>query len=410
MNVMNDDRNVMNDDRDNAPGRGQVQDRILFIPEITNFGGGERVYLSLSKFLHARGIPHRIASYYQDIRMQDYADWPLKVETILPDRNPVRKAWALKRYIARQQALGVERPLLFNLQSGLHAGTFGVKDYALVILDTPSLLTGPGGRRSPLRRAASWARGAVSEPLTRRAMHEASPVIITTDVMADEIQALYGRRPLVSRQGVAGDKDHFHFRPLAPERPLRFLSVCRLEDSKRIDWILRSLAALEARPPALHARKDWKLDVVGEGSREAELRRLAAGLGLADRVVFHGLVSDERLEEIYGGADLCLMPAVQGYGLPALEALTRKIPVVMHAQSGVSEILGGSPWVEIITGGEESLTAGMGAMVDRLLAGGLSERTLPDFPTESQWAEEVCRLCGWIEGGPGTGAERGRTR
>ena len=90
------------------------------------------------------------------------------------------------------------------------------------------------------------------------------------------------------------------------------------------------------------------------------------------------------------------MPAVQGYGLPALEALTRKIPVVMHAQSGVSEILGGTPWVEIITGGEETLTAGMDTMIGRLLAGGLAERTLPDFPTESQWAEEVCRLCGWI--------------
>ena len=72
-----------------------VQDRILFIPEITNFGGGERVYLSLSKFLHEQGIPHRIASYYQDIRLQDYADWPLKAETILPNRNPVKKAWAL---------------------------------------------------------------------------------------------------------------------------------------------------------------------------------------------------------------------------------------------------------------------------------------------------------------------------
>ena len=376
---------------------GMTQDRILFVPEITNFGGGERIYLSLSKFLHAQGIPHRISSYYQAIRLQDYADWPLKTELISPDRNPLRKALALKQYLARQHALGVRKPLLTGLQSAMHATTFGAKDYAVLILDTPSLLTGPGGWQSPLRRAASRARAAVSEALTRRAVHQASPVIITTDIMADEIQALYGLRPLVSRQGVAGDKSRFHFRPPSPEKPLRFLSVCRLEDSKRIDWILRSLAALEVQESALHARKDWRLDVVGEGTREGELRRLAAELGLADRVVFHGLVSDERLEEIYGEADLCLMPAVQGYGLPALEALTRKIPVVMHVQSGVSEILGGSPWVEIITGGEESLTAGLDAMVGRLLAGALSERTLPEFPTESQWAEEVCRLCGWIE-------------
>ena len=383
---------------------GMTQDRIIFVPEITNFGGGERVYLSLSKFLHAQGIPHRIASYYQDIRMQDYADWPLKIELISPDRNPVKKAWAFKRYIARQRALGVETPLLFNSQSGLHAGAFGVEGCALLILDTPSLLTAQATPQSLLRRAAARARHLFSERLMRRGVRLASPLIITTDVMADEVKSLYGVRPVVSRQGVAGDKDCFHFRPLASGKPLRLLSVSRLENSKRIDWILRSLAALESQEPPLHARKDWELDVVGEGSREGDLRRLAADLGLADRVVFHGLVSDARLEEIYGVADLSLMPAVQGYGLPALEALTRKIPVVMHAQSGVSEILGGSPWVEIITGGEESLTAGVDAMVGRLLAGGLSERALPDFPTESQWAEEVCRLCGWIETGAGRGA------
>ena len=379
-----------------APGR----DRILFIPEMTNFGGGERVYLSLSRFLHARGVPHRITSYYQDIRLQDYADWPVKTEVLSPDRNPVRKAWALTRYLARQRALGGAKPLLFGLQSGLHAAAFGAKDYCILILDAPSLLGVRPAPQSPLTRAALGVRDTLFEATVRRSVHQADPLIIPTNVMADEIESLYGRRPLIARFGVAGDSRHYCHRPLTPERPLRFLSVCRLEDNKRIDWILRSLAALEARAPALHARKDWRLDVVGEGSQEGELRRLAAELGLADRVIFHGLVSDERLEEIYGTADLSLMPAVQGYGLPALEALTRKIPVVMHVQSGVSEILGGSPWVEIITGDEESLMAGLDAMVGRLLAGALSERTLPDFPTESQWAEEVCRLCGWIGAGP----------
>ena len=216
--------------------------------------------------------------------------------------------------------------------------------------------------------------------------------------MADEVDSLYGLRPVIARFGVAGDKADYPHRPLTLGKPLRLLSVCRLEGSKRIDWILRSLTALEAQEPPLHERKDWRLDVVGEGSCEGDLRSLANSLGLADRVVFHGLVSDERLEEIYNKADLFLMPAVQGYGLPALEALTRKIPVVMHAQSGVSEILGGTPWVEIIMGGEETLTAGLDVMVSRLLADGLFEQDLPDFPTETQWAEEICRLCGWVEG------------
>ena len=392
-----------------APPRPAVtaQDRILFVPEIGNFGGGERIYLSLSKFLHEQDIAHRIVSYHQSIRLQDYADWPLKIELLSPVRDPLKRGWALKRYLARQQALGASKPLLAGLQSGMHAAAFGIRDYGLLILDTPSLISPLVRPRSALGRAAARGRFLASEALTQRGLHRASPVIITTDVMADEVQALYGMRPVVSRQGVAGDASQYRPRPLAPDRPLRLLSVCRLEDNKRIDWMLRSLAALEAQEPPLRARKDWRLDVVGEGSREGELRSLAEALGLTHRVVFHGLVSDERLEDIYGAADLFLMPAVQGYGLPALEALTRKIPVVMHAQSGVSEILGGTLWVEIITGGEETLTAGLDTMIGRLLAGGLAGQPLPDFPTESQWAEEVCRLCGWLDGPPRGGQALG---
>lgn len=373
-----------------------AQDRILFVPEIIAFGGGERIYLSLSKYLHAQNIPHRIVSYYQDIRLQDYADWPLQIELISPDRNPLKKAWALKRYFAQQEALGVQKPLLVGLQSALHAATFGMKAYAVLILDTPRLLSMGTAPKSPLSRAASRVRASFSDNKIRQSLRQAAPVIITTEVMADEIEALFGLRPIVSRQGVAGDPGHYKFRPLISEKPLCLLSVCRLEDNKRIDWMLRSLAGLEAQSPPLHARKDWRLDIVGEGQRGGALRSQAQTLGLADRVLFHGLVSDERLEEIYAEADLFLMPAVQGYGLPALEALTRKIPVVMHADSGVGEILGGTPWVEIITGGEETLTAGLDTMIERLLAGTLSEQTLPQFPTETQWAEEVCRLCGWI--------------
>lgn len=370
-----------------------AQERILFIPEMTNFGGGERVYLSLSKFLHEQGIPHKIVSYYQDFRLQDYADWPVKIELILPDRSPVKKMWAMKRYFDRQQALGVKTPLLIGLQAALHAAASGVKGYGLLVLDAPSLMNVQTDSRSLLSRT----RHSATQNLTRRSIRQASPLIIPTDVMADEIEQLYGRRPVLARFGVAGDRNDYRYRPLSPEKPMRLLSVCRLEHSKRIDWMLRSLAALEAQDPPLHARKDWRLDVVGEGSRAEELQSLAGTLGLAARVIFHGLVTDERLEQIYGEADLFLMPAVQGYGLPALEALTRKIPVIMHAQSGVSEILGGSPWVEIIAGGEETLTAAIDAMVRCLLEGGLSERSLPDFPTENQWAEEICRLCGWLD-------------
>ena len=135
---------------------------------------------------------------------------------------------------------------------------------------------------------------------------------------------------------------------------------------------------------------------MGSGGESEALRVLASRLGLDGSVTFHGRVSDARLEELYSRAHLFLMPARQGYGLPALEALSRGLPVVMHQESGVSEILKGTPWVELMQGEAETLREGIRRMAQRLASGELLREPLPKFPSESEWADEVCRHCGWL--------------
>ena len=49
-----------------------------------------------------------------------------------------------------------------------------------------------------------------------------------------------------------------------------------------------------------------------------------------------------------------LIPAVQGYGLPALEALYLNIPVVLNKSSRISEILKNNPWVQITKNNEKN--------------------------------------------------------
>ena len=174
------------------------------------------------------------------------------------------------------------------------------------------------------------------------------------------------------------------------------LSVSRIEPNKRIDWILRALEALEHESPTLSARVDWRLDVVGKGSALDAMQQLATNLGLADRVHFHGYLSDAELARLYDTTHLFLMPAVQGYGIPAIEALSRGIPVLLHRESGVSDILRRTPWAEVIDGKENSMLAGLRQAIDRTLAGTQLNAPLPHLPTEDEWAERVARLCNWL--------------
>lgn len=200
---------------------------------------------------------------------------------------------------------------------------------------------------------------------------------------------------LPSPQAEGRSRSHI-FRPRRVDGVLHLLSVSRLEANKRLDWLLRSLKALVPAAAPMPGVVDWQLHIVGRGSEAETLVTLAQSLGLSDRVHFYGFVSDAELEQLYAQAHLFLMPAVQGYGIPAIEALSRGIPVLLHRDSGVSDILLDTPWATVFTGGEDHLLSALRAGVRNVIVGTQIGQPLPQIPTEDQWAERVATLCGWL--------------
>ena len=67
------------------------------------------------------------------------------------------------------------------------------------------------------------------------------------------------------------------------------------------------------------------------------LRRLP----LAGRVRYAGYVSDEERERLYSGARLLVLPSLdEGFGLPALEAMSAGVPVVASNRGSLPEVVG----------------------------------------------------------------------
>ncbi|MGV3499170.1 MAG: glycosyltransferase family 4 protein [Hydrogenophaga sp.] len=357
---------------------------VIFQPEFVEFGGEERVILSLSEALHARGRPHSVLCYHDRIDLARHARQPLRVHQLRPPAGGPVKAWALRGALERIRAMGSPTPVLFNIQSALHAGLAGARHFQLRIPDTYSLLTPmpPRGPLDPARRhVRDWATG--------RGVRSAQRLLTNTQALAHEMHRLYGRRAQVNYLG--GHGRVLRETPLRDHQEVQLLSVSRLHASKRIDWMLRALAALrdDATLPA------WRLHVAGSGPQRAALEGLAHSLGIAERVHFLGFVSDEQLETLYRLAHVFLMPARQGFGLPALEALYRRCAVVLNRESGVSEILEGTPWVLIAEAGEPAFAAALRSMLLRVRRPGLFERPLPDLPTMERWADDVIEALGW---------------
>jgi glycosyltransferase involved in cell wall biosynthesis len=104
------------------------------------------------------------------------------------------------------------------------------------------------------------------------------------------------------------------------------LSVARLDAAKRVDRIIDAFA--DVRP-------GLRLHLVGDGPDRLPLEQRVARLGLSDRVVFHGRVTDAVLLDLYNRCRaVYYAPIDEDYGYTTVEALSAGKPVVTAADSG----------------------------------------------------------------------------
>jgi len=120
------------------------------------------------------------------------------------------------------------------------------------------------------------------------------------------------------------------------------LFVGRVAPNKRISVLIEALAHLRTSFPKLHVAIVGNAE--GAYSEEADrCRKLAAQLGVSDRVHLIGAISDADLAAAYASADLFVMPSVhEGFCLPVLEAMEHGVPVIAAAATALPETLSGA--------------------------------------------------------------------
>src|SRR5207302_1417590 len=158
----------------------------------------------------------------------------------------------------------------------------------------------------------------------------------------------------LGRDGVDVFLSPYYKRPLAARCP----SVITIHDLFFIgypgrarplfDAAMTSLARLYARGAAAivadseHSRRAIVARPglpAGDRAGRAPLAALATSLGLEAGVRFAGLVADEDLPALYGGAVALVLPSLEeGFGLPALEAMACGTPVIASRRGALPEV------------------------------------------------------------------------
>ena len=174
----------------------------------------------------------------------------------------------------------------------------------------------------------------------RHAARHAQGLICNSNYTAGQLAAL---------TGIAVETIHVipfgatvNIRPAAKnaDKPVKdMLYVGRLIERKGVKYLLDALPKIAAQA-AVH------LHIVGDGDRAEELKQQARQLGLELLVSFHGVVSNEQLEQLYRDADVFVLPSIvdargdtEGLGIVLVEALAFRTPVVACDVGGIADVI-----------------------------------------------------------------------
>lgn len=153
------------------------------------------------------------------------------------------------------------------------------------------------------------------------------------------------RQQLIDRYHATPEKVRVIYNAVRPSERLE-----RIDPEKRIVLYVGRLAAMKGVDTFLRAAarvvpsfSDVLFVIAGEGPEYGRLIQIAARLGIGDRVMFLGKVSEEEREVLLAGSSVFVLPSVvEPFGIAALEAMAAGVPTIVSKTSGVAEMSRGT--------------------------------------------------------------------
>jgi teichuronic acid biosynthesis glycosyltransferase TuaC len=130
--------------------------------------------------------------------------------------------------------------------------------------------------------------------------------------------------------------------------PPTLVTVAHLIARKRHADVMRVLAVLASRHP------DLRYAIVGDGPERTALEGLAARLGVADRVDFHGQLPPHDAVELARRSTLFVMPSTEeAFGVAYVEAMAGGVPAIgCRGEPGPEEIAAAGDGLVLVPPGD----------------------------------------------------------
>ena len=269
-------------------------------------------------------------------------------------RRPFARLDVLGRGVAAVVALHRRRPL--DLIHALWLDEPGaVAVIAGAIVRRPTIASLMGGELTGLADigygAALGRGGRVTARLTLRFAHQ------LTSGSGQGRAEIIARRPSARVAVAPLGVDTTLFRPAESPPSPTVLFVGSLTPVKDPALALRAFANLSGARPAA------RFVAAGDGPLRGELVKLAAQLGVTDRVEFRGQLPRSQMADLYrSAAVLCVSSRHEGQSVAAIEAAAAGLPVVGTRVGALPDLEPGS--VTVPVNDEQALAAALARVLD----------------------------------------------
>jgi glycosyltransferase involved in cell wall biosynthesis len=229
--------------------------------------------------------------------------------------------------------------------------------------------------------------------LTASHARSADRVIVSSRFTAGEVQRLLNVAPENISICPAGAPD-WEMPPASVSADGYILFMGTLDPRKNVGGLLEAYGRLLARSTAALGSSAGQPSTVprlviagGTGSDAAKWLEAIAQPPLAGQVDYLGYVPAERREAVFKGAQVFVLPSFEeGFGLPALEAMSAGVPVVASARGSLPEIVSEAGLL-VDPDDPESLTDAIARLVnDATLRATCAQRGL-DRARQFSWAQ-----------------------
>jgi len=123
------------------------------------------------------------------------------------------------------------------------------------------------------------------------------------------------------------ERSFFHI----DDKDFILITACRLVKRKRIEDLIYAMNYLEER---------FKLIIIGEGPQKGKIENLIKKLGIENRVILKGYVSEEEKYSLFSVSDAFIMVSdYEAFGIVYLEAMMAGLPVIAGDNGGTKDFI-----------------------------------------------------------------------